>query len=165
MLVIYVALLLLILVIHRCVSKDETCTVSENADAQEIQDVESVEHFIIKKPEVSKQIEELNNLVIKMHTYSLKYPGVDTDAVYDVIDCESSWNPNAHNSEDSHASSKGSHGLAQFSRDTIRHYGKEIGINNADPYNPDHALQVMLYMWSKGQARQWSCARHLGYAR
>jgi hypothetical protein len=74
-----------------------------------------------------------------------------------VIKCESQWNPKAVNWQDSHKLSKGSHGISQFSRQTIEMYGKQIGLENPDPYNPQDAIRVMAYMWSKKQQSQWSC--------
>jgi len=74
-----------------------------------------------------------------------------------VIMCESSWNPDAVNWQDSHKESEGSHGIAQYSRQTIAFYGGKIGMADADPYNPEEAIQVMAYMFSKNKETQWSC--------
>ena len=88
--------------------------------------------------------------------YSRLY-GVSEPEMLRVIKCESSLNPNAVNWQDSHRLSEGSHGIAQFSKDTIAHFGKDIGLENPDPYNPKEAIEVMAYMWSIGKQKHWSC--------
>jgi hypothetical protein len=97
----------------------------------------------------------------KIDRYALKY-AVSSSVMRKTIRCESNFNPKAVNWSDSHALSKGSHGIAQFSKETIKGFGKAIGIENADPYNVDHSLEIMAYMFSKGQARHWTCARRIG---
>jgi soluble lytic murein transglycosylase-like protein len=89
--------------------------------------------------------------------YYAKEYGVSSVKMSAVIKCESSWNVKAVNWQDSHKLSKGSHGIAQFSQQTIEMYGKQIGLENPDPYNAHDAIRVMAYMWSKGKMTQWSC--------
>lgn len=78
-----------------------------------------------------------------------------------VVKCESNYNPNAVNWQDSHKDSKGSFGISQFAKGTITMYGNQIGIENPDPYNVDDSLDVMAYMFSKKLQRHWSCSRLL----
>lgn len=92
----------------------------------------------------------------KITRYASQY-GASEARMRVVIKCESNFNPEAVNWNDHHATSKGSHGIAQFAQGTIDGFGKQIGIENPDPYNVDHALEVMAYMFSEGQARHWSC--------
>lgn len=89
-------------------------------------------------------------------TYAQEY-GVSAEKIGAVIQCESGWNPNAVNWQDSHATSEGSHGISQFAKPTIEMYGKKIGMVNPDPYNPEQAIEVMAYMFSIGEAKQWTC--------
>lgn len=79
--------------------------------------------------------------------------------ILSTIKCESNFNEKAVNMKDLHKGSKGSHGIAQFAYPTIQHYGKQIGIENPDPYNKKEAIEVMVYMFSIGQQNQWTCAR------
>ncbi len=93
----------------------------------------------------------------KVKHYALKW-GQDVSLFKSVIKCESGFNPNAVNWSDSHALSQGSHGIAQFSKETFLDYAKKMGREDySDPYNPDEALDVMGYMWSIGQEHHWSC--------
>ena len=89
--------------------------------------------------------------------YYAKEYNVSESQMITVIKCESGFNVNAVNWQDSHKLSKGSHGISQFSKQTIEMYGKQIGLENPDPYNPNDAIRVMAYMWSKNQQRQWTC--------
>lgn len=88
--------------------------------------------------------------------YALQYQA-SSEQIKNTIACESGWNSQAVNWQDSHAQSQGSHGIAQFSRETIAHYGAEIGMANADPYNPEQAIEVMAYMFSQGESSHWTC--------
>ncbi|MGV8131681.1 MAG: transglycosylase SLT domain-containing protein [Candidatus Pacearchaeota archaeon] len=85
--------------------------------------------------------------------------GIDKELLHKVVKCESSYRPDAVNWSDSHKLSEGSHGIAQFSKETFKHYGKDIGLENGDPYNPSEALDVMGYMISIGQGKHWTCYR------
>ncbi len=84
-----------------------------------------------------------------------------SEPIKKTIMCESGWNSQAVNWQDSHALSQGSHGIAQFSKETIAHYGAEIGMAHADPYNPEEAIQVMSYMFSIGESNHWTCFRKI----
>lgn len=90
--------------------------------------------------------------------FSEKY-NVNEDIINTVIKCESGFNPNAVNMADSHKLSQGSHGIAQFSRETFKYYSEQIGILNGDPYNPEQAIETMAYMLSIGQGNHWTCFR------
>lgn len=84
-----------------------------------------------------------------------------TDKMIRTIECESGFNPGAYNGSDSHKTSVGSHGIAQYASGTIKHYGKEAGLTNPDPYNVRHSLFTMAYMFDIGEAKQWTCYRKL----
>ena len=96
-------------------------------------------------------VEEVKELVTK---YQSKWGVSD---MHRVVACESSYNYRAVNWNDSHKLSKGSHGVAQFSRQTLESYAKQMGKDYNDPYNPEQALDVMGYMFSKGLQYHWSC--------
>lgn len=87
--------------------------------------------------------------------------GVDKVIMNRVVKCESSYNPNAVNMQDSHKLSQGSHGIAQFSRETFAQFAKEMGEEYTDPYNPREALDVMGYALANGKGRHWTCFRAL----
>jgi len=69
--------------------------------------------------------------------------------LYKVIECESSWNPNAKN-KNSTAS-----GVAQFLDSTFKYECK--GEKN-DPYAQ---IDCMIRMFNEGKKRQWECFRML----
>lgn len=92
--------------------------------------------------------------------FALKY-GANEGQMIQTIKGESSFNPSAYNGKDSHASSTGSHGMCQFARETINGYAKKIGLMKPDPYNPSHCIEVMAYMFSIGEAKQWTVWREL----
>ncbi len=95
-----------------------------------------------------------------IRSYALEY-GVSEEIMNKVIACESSYNPKAYNGKDNHAKSIGSHGIAQFSRETFAYYSKEAGIEDGDPYDEDAAIETLAYMLSIGQGRHWTCFRRL----
>jgi soluble lytic murein transglycosylase-like protein len=78
------------------------------------------------------------------------------ETMRDVINCESGWNKNAINKNDPNG---GSHGLLQFQSGTFNHFANELGLEEANPYNPYHALEVGAYMWSIGLENRWSCTK------
>lgn len=118
-----------------------------------------------KAPEIQLPVKQIPLDRMAINTLISHYAdlyGVESDDMSKVIKCESNFNINAVNMKDSHALSKGSHGIAQFSRETIKAFGKPIGIENADPYNPQQAIEVMAYMFSIGKQGHWSCAKIMG---
>lgn len=76
-----------------------------------------------------------------------------------VVNCESGYNYKAVNWSDSHALSQGSHGVAQFSRETFLGFSKTMGKDYDDIYNPEQALDVMAWAISKGYGSHWTCYR------
>lgn len=86
---------------------------------------------------------------------------VDKTMMNLVVKCESNYNPNAVNMEDSHRLSNGSWGIAQFSKETFTHYAKQMGESYTDPMNPREALDVMAYMLAHKQGAHWTCFRAL----
>lgn len=92
--------------------------------------------------------------------YADKYK-ISRATLHFVINCESGYRYNAVNWQDSHRLSQGSHGIAQFSRETFNHYKKFVNENYSDPYHPEQALDVTAYMISVGQGRHWTCYRKI----
>ena len=90
--------------------------------------------------------------------YSQQY-SVSKKTMHKIISCESSYNTKAVNWQDSHRYSKGSHGIGQFSQQTFESYAKKMGKDYNDPYNPEHAIEVMAYMLSINQGNHWTCFR------
>ena len=85
-------------------------------------------------------------------SYARKY-GVDTSLMADVINCESGWNPSVHNERDPNG---GSYGLGQYQWATF-YKNAPFLFEKPDIHDPHQQLELMAYMWSKGQAGQWSC--------
>lgn len=74
-----------------------------------------------------------------------------------TMQCESGFRYDAVNMADSHKLSKGSWGAAQFSKETFKHYAKEMGEYYDDPMNPYQAFDVAGYMFSNGLQHNWTC--------
>ncbi len=98
-------------------------------------------------------VDEVKTLV---DTYADKY-SVSRQLMHKVVKCESSYNATAVNWNDSHKLSQGSHGVAQFSKETFIGFAKQMGKSYSDPYNAEQALDVMAWAVSKGYGRHWSC--------
>ena len=80
--------------------------------------------------------------------------------LHKVIACESQYNEHAVNWKDSHRLSKGSHGVAQFSRETFIGFAKQMDRQDYDnPYNPNQALDVASWAIKNGYGNQWTCFR------
>ena len=107
-------------------------------------------------PEIKTEwsVQEIKSLV----DYYADMYGVSRQLLHKVISCESQYNPRAVNWRDSHALSKGSHGVAQFSRETFLGFAKRMDRTDYDdPYNPNQALDVASWAISKGYGNHWSC--------
>jgi Transglycosylase SLT domain len=75
--------------------------------------------------------------------------GCNSTQLIRVMMCESSANPRAQNGIYT--------GLFQFAPATFASYAPKAGLKNGDLYNPEHQIIVASYMFSIGQAGQWSC--------
>jgi len=71
-----------------------------------------------------------------------------------TINCESQHNVKAHNPKDPYG---GAHGVGQFLKPTFYHYAPLAGVENPDINNPEHQIHTMAYMFSIGEAKQWTC--------
>jgi len=75
--------------------------------------------------------------------------GCNPDQLVRVMYCESGGRSNARN---------GIHtGLFQFNPRTFAANANRSGVPGADIYNPYQQIHVAAWMFSQGQARQWSC--------
>jgi len=74
----------------------------------------------------------------------------------DTLECESNFRIDAHNKTDPYGGAKG---IAQFLQPTFDRYAPLAGIENGDPFNPEDAIRTMAYMFSIGEAKQWTCWR------
>jgi soluble lytic murein transglycosylase-like protein len=90
--------------------------------------------------------------------YSTLY-GVSYTDMYRTLKCESGFNPNALNATDGNG---GSRGIAQFQTSTFNKYSKEAGLIDPNVWNAEDSIHTMAYMFSKGQAGQWSCFKEVG---
>lgn len=71
-----------------------------------------------------------------------------------TLECESNFDPKAHNKSDPQGGAKG---IAQFLQPTFDHYAPLAGVENGDPFNPEDAIRTMSFMFSIGEAKQWTC--------
>ena len=83
--------------------------------------------------------------------------GVSGRDMTDTVQCESNFNAYAINPVDP------SYGVAQFGTSTFYWYAQLSGIDKPDIWDVDDQIHTMGYMWSKGLAYRWTCARRLGY--
>lgn len=99
-------------------------------------------------------VEEVKSMV----DYYADKHGLSRQVLHKVISCESGYNEDAVNWRDSHKLSKGSHGVAQFSKETFIGFAKRMGHEEYDnPYNPKQALDVASWAIKNGYGTQWSC--------
>ncbi len=79
----------------------------------------------------------------------------DTDPVplLKTANCESKFQMGRHNKTDPNGGSKG--GL-QFQQKTFDSYAKKLGLKNPDIWDKVDQAQVGAYMFSIGQAKQWT---------
>jgi len=75
--------------------------------------------------------------------------GCNSDQLMRVMYCESGGRPNARNGQYL--------GLFQFHPKTFSANASRIGLGYADIWNPYHQIEVATWMFSIGQAGQWSC--------
>lgn len=76
--------------------------------------------------------------------------GLDYQKMYEVINCESGWRPEASN--------RVSFGIAQFTRPTWQWMNEMRGMN-ADYTNAYFQLEMMGWAWNRGLERHWDCYR------
>lgn len=93
----------------------------------------------------------------KIDHYATMY-GVRAETMHATIKCESNYIETAHNKSDPMGGAKG---IAQFLQPTFNHYSKLAGAE-PDIWNTDAQLQTMAYMFSIGEAKQWTCYRKVG---
>ncbi len=79
--------------------------------------------------------------------------GISASKVKAVINCESAWNPRAVGDKNT------SFGLSQI------HLPAHPEVTIAQAEDPKFAVDFMFTEWARGNARAWTCARILGYAR
>lgn len=79
------------------------------------------------------------------------------DKLVKTIQCESGFKPDAVNWEDSHRTTKGSHGIAQFSKTTMKEFAKQSGLGYTDPYNPKESIELMAWAFAHSEANHWAC--------
>ena len=110
-----------------------------------------------KEPVVEKKDFTVDEIKSMVDYYADKH-GLSRNILHKVISCESQYNENAVNWNDSHKLSKGSHGVGQFSKETFIGFAKQMGKSEyTDPYNPKQALDVASWAISKGYGYHWSC--------
>lgn len=93
-----------------------------------------------------------------IQVFSIKY-NVSPKLLSKVIECESQFNPKAFHKDDG---GKGKHsvGLLQFQKTTFDLWSAKLG-EELDYYSYHDQIKLASYMWSKGQAGQWTCFRKL----
>lgn len=77
--------------------------------------------------------------------------GCNTSQLVRVMMCESKGNPKAINKI------SGASGLFQFMPRTFAANAARVGIKNQDIWNPSQQIEVAAFMFSIGQAVQWTC--------
>ena len=87
-----------------------------------------------------------------VESYARKY-GVDSGMLVATVRCESGFSPTAHNKRDPNG---GSFGIAQFQWATFYKWAPLL-FSEPNIHDSYQQLETMAYMWSKGQAGQWSC--------
>lgn len=114
----------------------------------------TTEYIPVTIIEVKEPIRELS-IDEKIVKYANQY-GVNPQLMRKTIECESQFKETAYNASDPYG---GAFGVAQFLKPTFYRYAKIVKIENPDIWNTDQQLEIMGYMFSIGQAKQWTCAR------
>jgi hypothetical protein len=98
--------------------------------------------------------EQLQQLSFKylLRYFALRYE-TDPIPLLKTAWCESKHQMNRHNTTDPNGGSKG--GL-QFQQRTFDTYAKRIDIQNPDIWNKVHQAETGAYMFSIGEAKQWT---------
>lgn len=89
----------------------------------------------------------------KIDVVAKKYE-VNAQLMRATISCESGFNESAYNGSDPYG---GAHGIAQFLKPTFYRYASQLKIESPDIWNTDQQLELMAYMFSIGEAKQWTC--------
>ncbi len=84
--------------------------------------------------------------------------GISSYQMTETIRCESGFKRKAWNKTDPHGGAKG---IGQFLQPTFDSYSKKAGISDGDVWDIKDSLQTMAYMFSIGQAKQWTEWRRL----
>lgn len=113
----------------------------------------------VKKPNKAYNYPK-GELVDYARAMAKKY-NTNGDKLVKTIQCESGFKPDAVNWEDSHRTTKGSHGIAQFSKTTMKEFARQSGLNYTDPYNPKESIELMAWAFAHSEANHWSCFRNL----
>jgi len=109
------------------------------------------------KPKIEPTIDK--KLITDYTSFYAKKYGISQNLLNKVIACESTFNPKAIHYHDG---GKGKHsiGVLQFQESTFLLWEKKLGEDLN--YDSTHdQIKLASYMWSKGQARQWTCYRNL----
>lgn len=88
--------------------------------------------------------------------YAVRYE-VSITQMTGTIDCESQFYSKAYNPHDGHGGAKG---IGQFLQGTFDHYAPLAGVKKGDVWNAEDSIHVMAYMFSIGEAKQWTCWRN-----
>ena len=81
---------------------------------------------------------------------------VPVSTILKIGECESSFNPKAHNTSDPNG---GSRGVFQFQERTFYDYAKKYNIDNPDIWNPFQQINLAIYMIRDGKIGLWSCSK------
>lgn len=79
---------------------------------------------------------------------------VSEEEMAQTVQCESQGNERAWNRSDPHGGAKG---IAQFLQPTFNTWSKRAGVKNGDVWDKEDAIKTMAYMFSVGEAKQWTC--------
>ena len=99
------------------------------------------------------EVKEPTSIDSKIVKYANQY-GVNPQLINKTIECESGFKETAYNASDPYG---GAFGVAQFLKPTFYYYADVLRIQNPDIWNTDQQLEIMSYMFSIGQAKQWTC--------
>lgn len=91
--------------------------------------------------------------MVKMNQEAVRY-GIHASSLKRVAKCESGYNKDAINTNDPNGGSKG---ILQFQSKTFYQNAAILKIENPDIWNTDQQIQVAAYLFSKGEASQWTC--------
>lgn len=106
--------------------------------------------LLMSKPVIAEPTEMKEQTIGELITFYSEYYNVSEDVLHKVINCESRYNPKAHNSN-----GEDSWGLVQINLDAH----KSITIEQAT--DPNFAIDFLAKNISKGKGSMWTCWRKL----
>lgn len=98
-------------------------------------------------------VSDKGDAMVQMNQEAARYQ-INPASLKRVAKCESGYNKDAINTNDPNGGSKG---ILQFQDLTFYQNAAILKIENPDIWNVSQQIQTAAYLFSKGEAHQWTC--------